>query len=204
MQEVLAEALLARARALTRARGKGRSRARRLRAGSASRARPVPASASAVPWSTDVRTIGRPSVTFTISPNDSALITGKPWSWYIATTTSQRRERLGRERRVGGHRAGDGEAFRRELAHDGLDDRALLVAERAALARVRIQPEHERSAAARYGSGSRGRRCTIRSSCSSLRGVERGGPRPAAADASSRARPAATCPRAASRAAARA
>src|SRR5690606_16314591 len=42
------------------------------------RARPVPASGSAVPWSTDVRTIGSPSVTFTTSPNATALSGARP------------------------------------------------------------------------------------------------------------------------------
>ena len=43
-------------------------------------ARPVPARSSAVPWSTEVRTMGSPSVTLTVSPNASALIAGRPWS----------------------------------------------------------------------------------------------------------------------------
>ena len=39
---------------------------------------PVPARSSAVPWSTDVRMIGSPSVTFTPSPKLANLRTGKP------------------------------------------------------------------------------------------------------------------------------
>ena len=41
-------------------------------------ARPVPARSSAVPWSTDVRMIGRPSVTFTAWPKPACLSTGRP------------------------------------------------------------------------------------------------------------------------------
>ncbi len=48
--------------------------ARRL-AGSAS---PVPASSSAVPWSTDVRTNGRPRVMLTARPKPRAFNTGRP------------------------------------------------------------------------------------------------------------------------------
>src|SRR5262245_55144812 len=49
---------------------------------------PLPASESAVPWSTEVRMIGRPSVTLTAEPKPASLSAGKPWSWYIASTTS--------------------------------------------------------------------------------------------------------------------
>ena len=40
----------------------------------------VAARSSAVPWSTEVRMIGNPSVTLTASPNPRALRTGSPWS----------------------------------------------------------------------------------------------------------------------------
>src|SRR5690625_4871287 len=39
---------------------------------------PVPASSSAVPWSTEVRTMGSPRVMFTAFPNPAYLSTGKP------------------------------------------------------------------------------------------------------------------------------
>ena len=42
----------------------------------------------AVPWSTLVRTIGRPSVTFTAWPKAWVLSGPSPWSWYIASTAS--------------------------------------------------------------------------------------------------------------------
>ena len=32
--------------------------------------------------------IGRPSVTFTASPNAACLRTGRPWSWNMASATS--------------------------------------------------------------------------------------------------------------------
>ena len=41
---------------------------------------PEPASGNAVPWSTEVRTMGRPSVMFTQSPKPANLMTGNPWS----------------------------------------------------------------------------------------------------------------------------
>ena len=48
-----------------------------------------------MPWSTEVRTYGRPRVTLTPSPNDSAFSTGSPWSWYIATIASDAAIRSG-------------------------------------------------------------------------------------------------------------
>ena len=39
---------------------------------------PLAARSVAVPWSTDVLTMGKPSVMLTISPNPSALMTGSP------------------------------------------------------------------------------------------------------------------------------
>ena len=75
-------------------------------------ARPVPARSSAVPWSTEVRTIGRPSVTLTASPKAARFSTGRPWSWYMASTASQLRELRRQERRVGRHGAHAGRARR--------------------------------------------------------------------------------------------
>ena len=51
-------------------------------------ARPVPAMSKAVPWSGLVRTSGRPSVTFTPCSTPRYFTGIRPWSWYIATTTS--------------------------------------------------------------------------------------------------------------------
>jgi len=42
----------------------------------------------AVPWSTLVRMIGRPSETLTASPKPTSFIGMVAWSWYIATTPS--------------------------------------------------------------------------------------------------------------------
>jgi hypothetical protein len=64
-------------------------------------ATPLPAMSNAVPWSTEVRTIGRPRVTLTpesalIWPllgsmtKPSVLTTMWPWSWYMAITASNR------------------------------------------------------------------------------------------------------------------
>src|SRR3954470_11851451 len=41
-------------------------------------ARPVPARSSAVPWSTEVRTMGNPNVTLMACPNPECLSTGRP------------------------------------------------------------------------------------------------------------------------------
>ena len=49
---------------------------------------PVPARSSAVPWSTEVRMIGSPSVILTALPKPLYFSTGRPWSWYIASTAS--------------------------------------------------------------------------------------------------------------------
>jgi large conductance mechanosensitive channel len=49
---------------------------------------PVPAMSKAVPWSGLVRTSGRPSVTFTPLSTPRYFTGIRPWSWYIATTTS--------------------------------------------------------------------------------------------------------------------
>ena len=43
-------------------------------------ATPWPAMSKAVPWSTDVRMIGRPSVTLTDEPKASSLTGIRPWS----------------------------------------------------------------------------------------------------------------------------
>ena len=50
--------------------------------------RPLPASVKAVPWSTEVRSMGKPSVTLTPVPKLACLSTGSPWSWYMANTAS--------------------------------------------------------------------------------------------------------------------
>src|SRR5690606_13053570 len=49
---------------------------------------PVPAMSSAVPWSGEVRTNGRPSVTLTVSAKASALTAISPWSWYMHSAAS--------------------------------------------------------------------------------------------------------------------
>src|SRR5690606_23313410 len=51
---------------------------------------PLPAMSKAVPWSGLVRTNGRPIVTFTPSSRPRYFTGISPWSWYMATTTSNR------------------------------------------------------------------------------------------------------------------
>ena len=51
-------------------------------------AMPWPAMSNAVPWSTDVRITGRPTVMFTPDSMPSTLTGPWPWSWYIATIRS--------------------------------------------------------------------------------------------------------------------
>ena len=106
-------------------------------------ARPVPARSSAVPWSTDTRRNGRPSVTLTALPKPACLITGRPWSWYIASTTSARP----RESGVKAVSAGTGPVTaspcarkRRDRGGDHLD---LLAPEVPALAGVRVEAADE-------------------------------------------------------------
>ena len=41
----------------------------------------LPAMSKAVPWSTEVRMIGSPSVTLTARPNASNFTGISPWSW---------------------------------------------------------------------------------------------------------------------------
>ena len=59
-------------------------------------ATPVQAMSNAVPWSTDVRTIGRPRATFTPDSKSSSFDGMCPWSWYMHTTASQRSRRTAR------------------------------------------------------------------------------------------------------------
>ena len=51
-------------------------------------ARPVPAMSNAVPWSTEVRITGRPTVMLTPASMPSTLTGPCPWSWYMATIRS--------------------------------------------------------------------------------------------------------------------
>ena len=51
-------------------------------------AMPCQAMSNAVPWSTDVRMIGRPRVTLTPVSNASSFIGAWPWSWYMHTIAS--------------------------------------------------------------------------------------------------------------------
>jgi hypothetical protein len=55
----------------------------------------------AVPWSGLVRTSGSPSVTFTPFSTPRYFTGIRPWSWYIATTTSNSPRRAAHEDRVG-------------------------------------------------------------------------------------------------------
>jgi hypothetical protein len=85
-QEMLAESLARAMRGFQRAaararaaRSIARSTAANSEPGSAARASaPSAARSSAVPWSTEVRTIGRPSVTLTPWPKLACLSTGNP------------------------------------------------------------------------------------------------------------------------------
>ena len=67
-------------RASRRSRGRGCSES--------VKATPCQAMSNAVPWSTDVRMIGRPSVTLTPVSNASSFIGPCPWSWYMHTIAS--------------------------------------------------------------------------------------------------------------------
>ena len=142
VQEVLAEALAGAAsplRAAAHERAASRSAASRLPAS----ARPVPARSSAVPWSTEVRTIGSPSVTLTAWPKPACLSTGSPWSWYMASTASTPASCSRQEQRVGRQRADELRARAAQPREHRLDHLDLLAAEVAAFAGVRVEAAHQ-------------------------------------------------------------
>ncbi len=93
--------------------------------------------------------IGSPSVTLTASPKPACLSTGRPWSWYIASTASARSSEARREGRVRRQRAGALRCRGRERLERRLDHVDLLAAEMAAFAGVRIEAADERCAGAR-------------------------------------------------------
>src|SRR5690606_9801787 len=86
VQEMLPEALARDVGVAAHAwRRAARSSARRAAAKALpASARPWPARSSATPWSTEVRTNGRPRLTLTAAPKPRAFSTGRPWSWYMA------------------------------------------------------------------------------------------------------------------------
>src|SRR5690606_19831169 len=93
VQEVLAETLARPVRGVVHQRASRQRRPISRAAATAvarlpGSARPVPARSSAVPWSTEVRTMGRPRVMLTALPKPLYLSTGRPWSWYMASTAS--------------------------------------------------------------------------------------------------------------------
>src|SRR5439155_21272588 len=63
-------------------------------AGSGARAPPFHARSNAVPWSTELRTNGRPRVTLAAPPMPPLFAGINPWSWYIATTIPRSRRFL--------------------------------------------------------------------------------------------------------------
>ena len=77
--------------------------------------------------------IGRPSVTLTAAPNPAYLSTGKPWSWYIASTAS----RCPPAAQV--HGVAPLAVVNGELGNDRSDHGTIFSAEVAIFARVRIQ-----------------------------------------------------------------
>ena len=87
-QKVLSEALARRVIHGGARLGWGQCARRRARSAAASiaasklpgSARPLPARSRAVPWSTEVRMIGRPRVMLTARPKPRCLSTGSPWS----------------------------------------------------------------------------------------------------------------------------
>ena len=106
----------------------------------------LPARSYAVPWSTLVRMIGRPSETFTASPKLATFIGMVAWSWYIATTPPQRPASARRKALS----AGTGPSMdrflharrlepRAGLRDTGLDPRRLLPAEQAPFPGVRVE-----------------------------------------------------------------
>ena len=151
VQEVLAEALAPR-----RPAGRGgachqcRWRARRLASCTAAArlagsARPVPARSSAVPWSGEVRSSGRPSVTLTVRSKPACLITGRPWSWYMASTASKPAQHLRHERGVGRQRAAGVDAGAAQPRDGRRDHVELLAPEMAAFAGVRVEAAHRQA-----------------------------------------------------------
>ena len=103
---------------------------------------PWRAMSKAVPWSTDVRMMGSPSVTLTALPNadqlhrDQALVVIHRDDDVEFAANGAHEERVGRER------AGDGQARLAGVAHGGRDHAVVLDAEQALFARVGIQPRH--------------------------------------------------------------
>ena len=116
-------------------------------------AMPLPAMSNAVPWSTEVRTIGRPSVTLTpesalIRPLFGSMTKPRVFTDDVALVVVHRDHRveLAGERldvdRVGGHRAGDVHAVRAVALDDRRDHVDVLAAEHAALAGMRVERAH--------------------------------------------------------------
>ena len=122
-------------------------------------ARPVPATSSAVPWSTEVRTNGRPSVTLTPSPNDRVLEHRQP---LVVVHGEHRSRRPSSGAGTNSVSAGSGpagvDAGGLRFGDRRRDHVGVLVAEVAALAAVRIQAGDQDARAARCGSASAGRR----------------------------------------------
>ena len=98
-----------------------------------------PAMSNAVPWSTLVRMIGRPSVVWQALSKASSLTGMSPWSWYMATTPSKRPVRGVPEDRVGREGPLDEPAGLAGHGDGRLDDPLLLVAEQAVLAGVGVE-----------------------------------------------------------------
>ena len=99
---------------------------------------PVPAMSKAVPWSTEVRSIGRPSETLTAVSNATSLIGMWPWSWYCATTRSKAPLIGAMVDGVGRDRADDVDALGAGRGDGGGELLVVLGAEEAVLAAVRV------------------------------------------------------------------
>ena len=107
------------------------------------KATPCQAMSNAVPWSTDVRMIGRPSVTLTPESKASSFIGPWPWSWYMHTIASYRRRCTAWKNTVSagcGPLASMPSLDRRGDRRGDLLD--VLRAEQAVLAGVRVESAH--------------------------------------------------------------
>ena len=137
----------------------GRRRGTSRPAGCPRPAMPFSTMSNPVPWSTDVRTNGRPSVTFTAWPNEASFTGISPGrdSRRPPRRTRPRAARTNTVRGQGPHV----DAFGAQRRDRRAEHVAVLVAEQPALARVRVQaaerdpPFARRNAAARGAPGGR-------------------------------------------------
>ena len=106
--------------------------------------------------------IGRPSVTLTAWPKPACFSTGRPWSWYIASTASHAREPARQEGRVRRHRALEPQAQRAQAFERRRDHLDLLAAQVPDFAGVRIEAAARGCGAGARRSGRAGRASMMR------------------------------------------